>query len=120
MIFKLFGFPGKKGYLILMATACFYASAWAQQELPLRARDRKKDIAFHTSQGTIILRLSDSTPLHRDNFIRLVKQHYYDSTLFHRVISRFMIQGGDPDSRHAAARQPLGRSEEHTSELQSH
>src|SRR5213080_2087977 len=61
-----------------------------------------------TTEVTIILRLFDSTPLHRDNFLRLVKSHYYDSVLFHRVIKNFMIQSGDPDSRHATAGQPLG------------
>lgn len=54
-----------------------------------------------TDSGVIIVRLYDSTPLHRDNFIKLVKQHFYDSTLFHRVIQGFMIQGGDPLSKHA-------------------
>jgi peptidyl-prolyl cis-trans isomerase B (cyclophilin B) len=58
--------------------------------------------------GYIVVRLSDSTPLHRDNFLKLVKIHYYDSVLFHRVIQNFMIQSGDPDSKHAVAGQPLG------------
>jgi cyclophilin family peptidyl-prolyl cis-trans isomerase len=61
-----------------------------------------------TDSGTIILRLYDQTPLHRDNFIKLVKQHYFDSLLFHRVIKNFMIQGGDPDSKHAKPRVLLG------------
>jgi peptidyl-prolyl cis-trans isomerase B (cyclophilin B) len=46
--------------------------------------------------------------LHRDNFLKLVKTHYYDSVLFHRVIKNFMIQGGDPDSKRAEKGQPLG------------
>lgn len=58
-------------------------------------------IKLTTDSGTIVLRLYDQTPLHRDNFIKLVKQHYYDSLLFHRVIKNFMIQGGDPDSKNA-------------------
>jgi peptidyl-prolyl cis-trans isomerase B (cyclophilin B) len=61
-----------------------------------------------TSKGTMIIRLSDSTPLHRDNFLKLVKQHYYDSILFHRVINGFMIQAGDPNSRRAKPGQHLG------------
>lgn len=58
--------------------------------------------------GDITIRLSDSTPLHRDNFLKLVKVHYYDSILFHRVIQNFMIQGGDPDSKRATPGQALG------------
>ena len=61
-----------------------------------------------TNYGTIVLRLYDSTPLHRDNFIRLIKSGYYDSILFHRVIKNFMIQAGDPNSKHAEPGEPLG------------
>ena len=63
---------------------------------------------LQTSYGDITVRLSDSTPLHRDNFLKLVKVGFYDSVLFHRVIKNFMIQSGDPDSKHAPAGQPLG------------
>ena len=80
----------------------------AQSDTTLRKKDRKRDVRFTTTQGVMILRLSDSTPLHRDNFLRLVKTGYYDSTLFHRVIQNFMIQGGDPNSKQAKAGQPLG------------
>lgn len=52
--------------------------------------------------------LYDQTPLHRDNFLKLTGRHFYDSLLFHRVIPQFMIQGGDPTSRHAAAGTELG------------
>lgn len=61
-----------------------------------------------TDSGIIILKLYDKTPLHRDNFIKLVKQHYFDSLLFHRVIKNFMIQGGDPDSKSAKQGISLG------------
>jgi cyclophilin family peptidyl-prolyl cis-trans isomerase len=71
-------------------------------------RDYKKDVLIQTTMGDIVVRLSDLTPLHRDNFIRLVKQHYFDGLLFHRVINYFMIQGGDPDSRNAPSGKPLG------------
>jgi len=63
---------------------------------------------MQTSLGDITIRLSDSTPLHRDNFLKLVKTGYYDGVLFHRVIQNFMIQAGDPDSKNAAAGTPLG------------
>ncbi|MEZ5027876.1 MAG: peptidylprolyl isomerase [Ferruginibacter sp.] len=65
-------------------------------------------IKITTDSGVIIVRLYDKTPLHRDNFIKLVKDHFYDSLLFHRVIQSFMIQGGDPDSKHAQPGQQLG------------
>ena len=58
--------------------------------------------------GDIKLKLYEETPLHRDNFIKLVNSHYFDSTLFHRVINNFMIQGGDPDSKRAASGAMLG------------
>ena len=74
----------------------------------LRKNDLHKDVAMITSKGTIVLRLSDSTPLHRDNFLLLAKTGYYDSILFHRVIQRFMVQAGDPGSRHAVSGAALG------------
>ncbi len=65
-------------------------------------------VKITTDSGIIIVRLYDSTPLHRDNFVKLVKEGFYDSTIFHRVIKEFMIQGGDPLSKNAQAGQPLG------------
>jgi len=90
-------------FLVLISAIVF-----AQKEIKIKKKDRKKNIELVTSYGNIILRLSDSTPLHRDNFIRLVKTGYYDSVLFHRVIKSFMIQSGDPNSKHAEPGQPLG------------
>ena len=58
--------------------------------------------------GDIVVRLYDETPIHRDNFIKLAKEGYYDGTLFHRVIKDFMIQGGDPDSKGAPTGKMLG------------
>jgi len=75
----------------------------------LRKNDLHKDIEVTTNKGVLFLRLSDSTPLHRDNFLLLVKKGYYDSLLFHRVIQRFMIQGGDPDSRQGHPGKPLSQ-----------
>ena len=65
-------------------------------------------IRILTTQGTITVRLYDETPLHRDNFIKLVKEGTLNGTLFHRVIKDFMIQGGDPDSIGAPAGKMLG------------
>ena len=89
----------------------FWAMAlpvFGQENIRLRKKDRKRDVEMVTTVGTIRLRLYDSTPLHRDNFLRLVKSGYYDSVLFHRVIPKFMIQAGDPNSKRAAAGIPLG------------
>ena len=65
-------------------------------------------VRLETTEGCITLMLYDDTPIHRDNFLRLVSEHFYDSLLFHRVIPNFMIQGGDPDSRHAEPGVELG------------
>src|SRR2546421_342393 len=81
---------------------------FGQKDSVITTKDRKRDVLLQTNYGDIIIRLSDSTPLHRDNFLRLVKTGYYDSILFHRVIKNFMIQGGDPESRHAKPGQSLG------------
>jgi cyclophilin family peptidyl-prolyl cis-trans isomerase len=83
-------------------------SGFSQQEIKLKKKDRRRNVELTTNYGVMVIRLSDSTPLHRDNFLKLVKAHYYDSVLFHRVIKNFMIQGGDPDSKHAQKGQPLG------------
>lgn len=61
-----------------------------------------------TDFGTMKVELYDATPLHRDNFIKLVNEGFYDDLLFHRIISGFMIQGGDPKSKGAAPGQSLG------------
>jgi peptidyl-prolyl cis-trans isomerase B (cyclophilin B) len=61
-----------------------------------------------TDYGNIKIRLYDETPKHRDNFVKLVKEGFYNGTLFHRVIQGFMIQGGDPNSKNAPSGQPLG------------
>lgn len=64
-----------------------------------------------TTYGNIELFLYDHTPLHRDNFVKLAKKHFYDGTLFHRVIPAFMIQGGDPDSKTAKPGAALGEGD---------
>ena len=65
-------------------------------------------IRIETPMGNMLARLSDATPLHQDNFVKLVEQDYYQDLLFHRVINGFMIQGGDPNSRGADANVRLG------------
>ena len=65
-------------------------------------------VRMHTTAGVVDLRLYNETPAHRDNFVKLVKECYFDSLLFHRVIPDFTIQAGDPDSKHAPKGAMLG------------
>ena len=73
------------------------------------AQQPETQVLFKTTAGDIRIKLYNDTPLHRDNFIKLVEDHYYDGLLFHRVIRDFMIQSGDPDSRTAQRHQQLGK-----------
>lgn len=75
---------------------------------PSADQDKRPMVALKTTHGTIVLELFNETPLHRDNFLKLVKKGAYDSLLFHRVIKDFVIQGGDPDSKKAISGQALG------------
>lgn len=81
---------------------------------PLGARDRdgRQQVRFETTEGDFVVALFDDTPVHRDNFLRLVRSGFYDGILFHRVIKGFMIQAGDPDSRQATLGQALGEHSE--------
>ena len=74
--------------------------------VPSMAQSRQ--VMIETTEGNILVTLYDDTPKHRDNFLKLVNEQFYDSLLFHRVIKNFMIQGGDPDSRHAEPGVTLG------------
>lgn len=65
-------------------------------------------ININTPLGDIKVRLYNETPIHRDNFLKLAQEGFYNGTLFHRVIENFMIQGGDPNSREATPEQMLG------------
>ncbi|MES2140446.1 MAG: peptidylprolyl isomerase [Bacteroidota bacterium] len=72
------------------------------------ANSEEIKVIIVTDYGTIKLKLYNETPIHRDNFVKLIKAHYFDSLMFHRVIQNFMIQGGDPDSKNAPASIELG------------
>ncbi|HQQ94336.1 MAG TPA: peptidylprolyl isomerase [Bacteroidia bacterium] len=71
----------------------------------------KETVVLETSLGTMKLKLFEETPLHKANFLKLVKEGVYDSLLFHRVINNFMIQGGDPLSKRAKAGDSLGHGD---------
>jgi peptidyl-prolyl cis-trans isomerase B (cyclophilin B) len=73
--------------------------------------EKETVMVVETTMGTVEFKLYNETPLHRDNFIRLAEEHYFDSLLFHRVIDNFVIQGGDPNSKYAAPGQELGDGE---------
>ncbi len=65
-------------------------------------------VLIETNYGNMVVKLYNETPLHRDNFVKLVREGFYDGLLFHRVINNFMIQGGDPNSKDAPAGVQLG------------
>ena len=71
-------------------------------------KQKEQKVLIQTTEGDITLELYNETPLHRDNFIKLVKAKTYNGVLFHRVIQEFMIQGGDPNSKTAAPDAMLG------------
>jgi cyclophilin family peptidyl-prolyl cis-trans isomerase len=76
------------------------------QEQP--KKEVMKEVSIETTMGNITIVLYNETPLHRDNFIKLVNDKFYDGVLFHRIIQEFMIQTGDPDSKTAQKGQNLG------------
>ena len=90
--------------LLLLSCMATYHVAQAQSQ-------PRPEVLLETTEGNIRIALYNETPRHRDNFLRLVDEHFYDSLLFHRVISNFMIQAGDPDSRHAEPGAELGEGD---------
>ena len=68
----------------------------------------RKAVVLQTMAGDIRIELYDETPVHRDNFLKLVRSHFYDSLLFHRVVRNFVVQAGDPGSKHAGPGRMLG------------
>jgi peptidyl-prolyl cis-trans isomerase B (cyclophilin B) len=115
------------GLMILLLPACFLMAQTKQKQVktkqvsaptsnaiavvtPAKTTSPIK-IKISTNLGDIIVVLSDKTPKHRDNFVKLVNEHFYDSLLFHRVINSFMIQGGDPNSKHATPGAFLGNGD---------
>ncbi|MCJ8211794.1 peptidylprolyl isomerase [Mucilaginibacter sp. RS28] len=91
---------------LLSLTFLFILAAQAFAKGP-----KNQYVSIKTAYGQCIIRLYNETPKHRDNFIKLTKQGFYNGTLFHRVIQNFMIQGGDPDSKKAKPGQELGNGD---------
>lgn len=96
--------------LILLSLLVISCTAFSQnvKTVKVKKTDLKRDVEMVTDKGTLILRLSDSTPLHRDNFIRLTKSGFFDGITFHRVIKNFMIQAGDPNTKHPDSAASVG------------
>ena len=94
---------------ISLAIGCNKNATKVPSETP--SEETFKKIEMVTNKGTIVLKLYNKTPYHRDNFLNLAKNKAFDSLLFHRVISTFMIQAGDPDSRTATKNDTLGEGD---------
>ncbi len=96
---------------VALAVVLMSASNCSRLEVPggvVVERGGPRLAQISTRFGDMIVQLSDSTPQHRDNFVKLAEEGFYDSLLFHRVIRGFMVQGGDPTSRNAALGARLG------------
>lgn len=101
----------KKSFVFLLSVIVAVAVSLAQTSLNDMSDNKAlKDatVLMHTTEGDITLRLYGDTPRHLENFVKLVKDGYYDGVLFHRVIREFMVQTGDPDSKDAAPGAMLG------------
>jgi len=98
----------KTTILFTLILCCITACTGNQKKNNNMANDNATLVKIETTMGDITVRLYDETPKHKENFIKLVKEGVYDSTLFHRVIKNFMIQAGDPTSKTASATDTLG------------
>lgn len=93
--------------LVFTMLLTFNSFSQTKKTAPVKPIGKTK-VKITTDMGVIVVRLYDATPKHRDNFIKLVQEGFYDSLLFHRIIQGFMIQGGDPLSKNAPAGTMLG------------
>ena len=93
--------------LFYLLVAVFLSSCAALQSIRTITA-KNVFVKIETDSGTMVAKLYNKTPLHTDNFVKLVKEHFYDGLLFHRVIKDFIIQGGDPDSKNAKPGVRLG------------
>lgn len=97
-----------KRYLFILLIILFLGMSCESKKATSKEANDNVCVDIETTMGHIKVKLYNETPAHRDNFIKLVKEGYYNGTLFHRVINKFMIQGGDGDSRNAKPGQRLG------------
>lgn len=107
-VVKIFYIEMKKITIAAIFLLCFVAGGVQSTMAQVKVREKGVKVEMTTTEGKMVFVLFDDTPKHRDNFLKLVREGVYDSLLFHRVINRFMIQGGDPTSRHARPGQMLG------------
>jgi cyclophilin family peptidyl-prolyl cis-trans isomerase len=96
---------------LMLFTLLFSGTMLSKNIQNMEDTSRTALVLISTQYGDIKIRLSNLTPLHRDNFIKLAQKGFYDSLLFHRIIAGFMIQGGDPTSKHAKQFVVLGDSD---------
>ena len=94
--------------IILMAATINSCGGASSQNAKAQSANDETKFLIKTTVGDITIKLYNETPQHRDNFIKLVEEHYYDSILFHRVIKDFMVQAGDPESKNAEKGVQLG------------
>jgi len=92
----------KKIFLLVLVCFAFIAEA---------KKNKNKFVVIETNKGNIKIEVFNDVPQHAANFLKLAKEGFYDSLLFHRVIPSFMIQGGDPDSKRAISKQMLGNGD---------
>ena len=93
---------------LLLMPAVQSCASNSKKETKSKETKMETKVLLETSLGNITVKLYNETPKHRDNFVKLVNDGFYNGVLFHRVISNFMIQGGDPDSKTAQPGQQLG------------
>lgn len=94
-----------KNLIVVLLLTVTAMSLYAQ---PKENKAKEARVLISTEFGDITVKLYNETPYHRDNFLKLVKEGYYNDLLFHRIIKDFMIQGGDPNSRNAKPGEQLG------------
>ena len=94
--------------LILMAATINSCGGASSQNAKAKSAEKETQVLVKTTVGNFTIKLYNETPQHRDNFIKLVNEHFYDSIVFHRVIKDFMVQAGDPESKTADKGEQLG------------